>query len=468
MRRAGRCTAVALCLAAAGCAPSRGALFGPVRGEVERRVGVDVAWHESATDARVPAAVRALIARPLDRDAAVRIAVAMSRRLQASYEELGLAAADVAEATVLHPLEVDLSHRVALSGPGSETELEATQDILSLLQLPQRRAIAGAAVRAARARAVAATVELVARVESAYYGVVAAEQTRELRRTAFAAATASADLTERMHRAGGATDLALVRDRDQREQARLDLAGAELDAETRREELNQLLGLHGDATRWSVVARLPEPPAAPPALDDLERDAVAASLDLAALRADAEAAAGRVSYARVRTVLPELGAGVAVSRRDDGEWEAGPALRIGLPLFDWQSGPRARAHAQLRRAQDLLAATAVELRAAARAARQRALVAHAEARHLGAVILPLRQRLLEETLLQYNAMNASAFELLVARRAQADAGRQYIDSLRRYWVSAAEVAALRRGVMIDPRGGDPGRSGAATPSVQGH
>jgi outer membrane protein, heavy metal efflux system len=442
-----RYAAAAFLATAAACAPSRTTMFGPVQSEASRRIGIEVAWHASSTDARVPAAVLALLQRPLDRDAAVRIAIANNRRLQAAYDELGLAAADVADATVLRPLEVDLSRKYAVSGPGSETEIEATQDILDLLQLPQRRSIAGAGVRAARARSISATVELVALVEAGYYGMVAAEQERELRQTAFNAASASAEVLERQHAAGGATDLALARERDLREQARLDLARAELLTETRREELNELLGLHGESTRWSVAGRLPDLPATPPALDSLERDAVASSLELAALRAEAEAGAGQVSLARVRTILPELGVGLAATRRDDGEWEAGPALSIGLPLFNWQQGPRARAHARLRRAQNLLAATAVELRAQARAARQRALEAHAEARHLHSVVLPLRQRVLDETLLQYNAMNASLFELLQARRDLVEAGRQYIEALRRYWETAARVAALRRGAM---------------------
>lgn len=450
MIKPARLAAAALLATAAACVPSRTTMFGPVQREASRRIGVDVTWRASATDARVPAAVAALLARPLDRDAAVRIAIARSRRLQAAYDEIGLAAADVADATVLRPLEVDLSRKYALSGPGSETEIEAIQDVLDLLQLPQRRSIAGAGVRAARARAVAATVELVAAVEADYYRMVAAEQERELHETAFDAASASAEVVERQHTAGNATDLDLARELDLREQARLDLARAALAVATRREELNQRLGLEGESTRWSVTARLPDVPAAPPALDTLERDAVAANLELAALRAESEAAAGRVWLARVRTVLPELGAGVALARHDGGGWEAGPAISIGLPLFNWQQGPRARANAELRRAENLHAATTVELRARARSARQRALQAHAEARHIEGTVLPLRQRILDQTLLQYNAMNASLFELLQARRDQVAAGRQYIDALRRYWESAAAVAALRRGAMTTP------------------
>lgn len=448
-----RCYAVLAAVAlASSCAPSPAAMYAPVGRDIERRVGVRAEWNLRATDARVPQAIRSLLARPLDRDAAVRIAIANNRRLQADFESLGIAASEVADATVLAPLEIDVEYETAVSGSGSEWELGAIQDVLGLLQLPQRRGIAGAQVRAARARAVAATVALVAAVESGFYDLVASQQELELTQTASDAAAASAELIERMHAAGNTTDLDLARSRAFREEMRALLARAQVDVELRRETMNRLLGLHGESTRWSAVTRLPDPPARLGDLDAIEREAVTASLELAALRADAEAAAGRVSYARLRTILPELGVGVAASRADDESWRVGPALRIGVPLFNWQAGPRARAHAELRRAQNLLAATAIETRVAARAARQRALEAHDEVVQMRDVVLPLREEVVRQTVLQYNAMNASTFELLQARRDQVDSGRQYIDALRRFWRAQAEVSALRRGVMAEPPG----------------
>jgi cobalt-zinc-cadmium efflux system outer membrane protein len=333
-----------------GCVPSHRAVFGPVDAEINRRLGLGAT---AGTDPKVRAAVAMLLTHPLDADAAVRIAIANNRELQARYDELGIAAADIATATVLDPTDVDFSHKVALSGDGTETEIDAIQNITGLLQIPQRRAIASAGLAAVRARAVAATIELVAHVETTFYDVVAATQTLELRETAFAAASAAAELTERMHVAGNTTDLQLARDLDQREQARVELGRAQLEVEVTREQLNEALGLYGPDTVWTAAPRLPELPASAPALDQLETEAIVANLELVAVRADADAAAGRVGYARLRTWLPEIGIGASVSRRDSGEWEVGPAVRIGLPIFNQQQGPRARANAELRRARNL-------------------------------------------------------------------------------------------------------------------
>jgi len=440
-----RRAAFALALVGA-CVPSRSTMFGPVDRDLDRRLGVDVRWRSDATDPRVPAAVSGLLKKPIDLDAALRIAMAQNRHLQAQLEDLGVAAASVAEATVLPPTEVDLNHKLGAGGSG-ETELEVVQDVLDLFQVGQRRGIASSEVAAARARATSAAIELAMDVEIAYYDVVAAEQERELRQSAFAAAAAAAELTERMRAAGNTTELALVRDRKLREQARVDLARAEVDVQEKREALNAQLGLSGGDTTWTIAEmRLPEVPAAAPALDDLETIAVAESLDLTAIRADADAASSRVGYARVRAFLPSLGAGVSFARRDGGDWEAGPSVHVGLPIFDQQQGARARARSHLRRARHELTATAVDVRAAARAVREVAIGAHDEAVHIKDVILPLQHEVLDQLVAQYNAMNASTFELLDAKRDLVDTGSQYIDAIRRYWTAMARVKALQRGV----------------------
>ena len=63
-------------------------------------------------------------------------------------------------------------------------------------------------------------------------------------------------------------------------------------------------------------------------------------------------------------------------------------------------------------------------------------------------MLPLRQQIVDETLLHYNAMDADPFQLIVARRELADAGHQYLEAQRRYWNALTITTALRRGVAV--------------------
>jgi outer membrane protein TolC len=432
--------AAMLAAAVAACVPPSHEVRAPVDRLVGERLGA-----EAAPTALGPAQLDALLAKPIDARAAVRIALATSPRLRVAFDQLDIAAADVAAALGLGPVTVDAQLR--FTGGHDEYEVDVIQGLLGLVTAPARRAAARAELAAARAAAAAAALRLTARVEIAFDDLLAAQQDAALREAAFAAADAGATLRERMHAAGNTTDLALARDRDAREQARLELSRARAAAVARREAAAAALGLSGSRT-WSAAGELRELPAAPPALDALDATAAAASLELAAGRDRRDAAEQRARDERLRSVLPELGVGIAVA--DDGRGRgAGPALRIGIPLLDPRSGPRARADALVRRADHALEAQRIALAAAARTARAAALATYEEARHLRDVVLPLRQQIVGETVKHYNAMDADPFALIAARQGQVEAAHQYIDALRRYWNAIAEVTALSRGVMLD-------------------
>ena len=441
-------------LALAGCVASSQELRAPVERLVTDRMAEPGGPIDLGGEPAGGPQVDALLTRPLELSAAIRIALATSPRLRVAFDQLDIVGADVAAALGLGPVTLDAGFRFA--GDHREYEVDAIQDVLGLVAAPGRRAAARADLAAARATAAATALRLAARVEIAFDDLLAAQQEVALRRTAFEATEAGALLRERMHAAGNATDLALARDRDAREQARLELDRARAAAVARREVAGGLIGLSagsstgpaGPRAAWTAAGELRDLPAAPPALDALEATAAAASLELAAGRDRREAAEHRASDERLRSVLPELGVGVAIA--DDGRGAGvGPALRIGIPLLDPRSGPRARANALVRRAEHELEAQRVELATAARTARSAALAAYQEARRLRDVVLPLRQQIVDETIKHYNAMDADPFALILARQGLIDGTHQYIDAVRRYWNAMAEVTALSRGVMLD-------------------
>ena len=427
--------------------PSERAVRGPLDADLDRRMGEHVSL--GASDA----AIAELLAQGLDEQRAVRVALANSPRMRAVLAELGIARGDLGAALALGPLDVDASLRFGKFNSATglrpyEFEVDLIQNLQGLVTAPRLRAAGRADIEVARATVTATALRLAGKVELAFHDLIAADQEVELRRTAFDAADAAALIRERMHDAGNTTDLAQARDRDAREQARVDLGRAEAAVEVAREQLNALLGLSGAQTNWRATGVLAGLPDAPPALDDLETAAVQASVELAGGNARVASAENRAGAESVRAWLPNFGVGAAIVNHGAGV-EVGPAVRIGIPLFDHRGGQRARARAELAKAEDEVTAVAVELRAAARAARVRALAAYAEAKHIRDVVLPLRQQIVDQTLLHYNAMDANPFELIVARRELADAGHQYLDALRRFWNANSEVSALRRGVQLD-------------------
>lgn len=448
-----RTSALALALTLGACVPSRGQLYRPIDRALAAQ-GVPAGF--AADDPATAAAVRAALAAPLTLADAVRVALVHNRDLRVVMAEVGIAGADLAVASGLRPLEVDATWKFAFDGHGSELELTAVQDVLDLVRVGARRGVARARLGAAQARAIGATLRLATDVEIAVIELAAAQQRHAAQQVALDAATAAADLAQRMFDAGNTSALTLAEEQAQREVVAVAHAQTAAAVTAARLQLAARLGIDDAAAiaTLAVAAPLAEVPAASPALDDLEAVAVAASQARQALVAEVTAAQAERREAGVRAWLPELSVGASVGQHD-GSWAAGPALRIGVPLLGQGQGARARADAEVVRATLAREALDGRVRAHARDVVARVASAHAEARRLVDKVVPLRRAVLAELVRQYNAMNASTFELLAARAALVDAEQAALDAARRYATAMAEATGLRRGAALDGDGGAP-------------
>lgn len=423
----------------AGCVPAQSALYAPVHARTEARLGQRVAWHQGAAE------VDQLLQAPLTAAHAARIALLNSATLQASFAALDLHGAALAQAARPHGPEADIELTQALGGSGEQgIELQVLQDLTSLLQLPGRRGMARAALDAGRWRVVAAAVDLAAAAQRDFYRALAATHVLAMQQTIVEAASASFDLAQRLHHAGNITDLAFAQEQAMLEQAQLDRSAAALAAAQARERLAATLGLPGEPRAWTLAGELPALPASASAPGALEAEAVARSLALEALRAEREAATRAVGLARLTGWMPGLGLGVSARREGEG-WQLGPAVALSIPRFDLGQSERAAARARLHQVEQRYRARAIEVRAAARALGPRIAAMHERAAHLRDVVLPLRERIVAESVLQHNAMRVSPFELLVARQQQIQAARQYIETVRDFWLAQVDLDQLRAG-----------------------
>lgn len=435
-----------------GCATvPRAAGFPDVATAVaERTGGQRVHWTQgSSDDGAVRASVREMLQKELSAEEAVQVALLNNRSLQATYADLGVAQAEVVRAGLLKNPVFDGDLKFSADGGGTKVELAVAQDFLDVLMIPLRKRVAETAFEAAKLRVTGAVLDLAGRTRTAFYAHQAAEQVLELRRTVAAATGASYDLAQRLRKAGNITELDLAQERALHEQAKLDVAQGEAAVLDTRERLNVLMGLWGPDVAWKAVTRLPDLPADGDVTDGVERRAVERSLDLAVARNEVEAAARSLGIRRSFGLLPEAELGAAAERENEGGWSAGPSVSLPIPLFDQGQTASATAGAELARARERFAATAVEVRSAARAGRNRVLAARARADYYRHVILPLRRQITEQTQLQFNAMQVGAFQLLQAKRDEVQAGVAYIEALRDYWVARGDLNQITSGRMAD-------------------
>jgi cobalt-zinc-cadmium efflux system outer membrane protein len=438
---------------------------------VERLARVE----DADVDPAASAEARRLLEKPLDADAAVRVALLDNRELRAELREMGIARGQLIQAGLLpNPtFEAEL-----LPERSTRYELRLEYDLTDALLAPGHAAAEEPGLVAATLRAAGAVIELGYRVRVAYYALQAAEQRLAIGQKMLDAHAAGRDAAQAMFAAGNVSELDLATRVAEYERARILVAELELDAASRREAVQRLLGTHGVDTEWKVAGNLPQVPEAPNVPRDLERRILKASLDLGEMRFRLERLARRAGMTRTEGWLPDVAVDVHALAADrdapvgspDHKVRFGAGVSVGVPLFDRRQGDVLVLESEFDALLERFYGASIDLRSAAREARNRVLSAHARARQYQEVIVPAERRVTEQTLLQYNAMQLGIYELLAAHRAELQGRLAQVDALRDYWSSVAELDALAAGKRVGaaPRTASAVSSETSAPAAGGH
>ena len=268
----------------AGMAREKEDAFRGVQQSVQNRTGKAVLWEENqAARDQALQQVRQLLRKPLTIDIAVQIALLNNRSLQATFEEIGLSAADLREAATIPNPKFDLAVRFPDRPPsGTYIDYGAAIDFLSIIMIPLKKRVAKDRLESAALSVADQTLELVAQVKAALYSLQASQQLLKRFKLIVDANAASLDLAQRQHEAGNINDLVLARQQASYSRSRLDVAMTEAEIRRNHEKLNRLLGLWGQDIGWQIVGELPEVPDSDLPVSGLERLAMSQRLDLQA------------------------------------------------------------------------------------------------------------------------------------------------------------------------------------------
>ncbi len=414
------------------------ARFPEVQSAVADHLGQKVEWSgDSKGDERAQKASRALLRRELSAEAAVQVALLNNRRLQAKLENLGVAQADLVEAGLLeNPV---LGAGAIFQNSGTEVDLDIVQNFLGVFTLSARKKIGQAAAERVTLEVSGDVLDLAAQVQSQYYRVVGDAEALGLARQVVTSTEAAAELAQRQYAAGNLSKREQSLQQAFYAQNLLEVALAEAQLDVDREKLTRLMGLWGADTGWKIPARLPQVPATVPTLDEIEKLAISRRMDLAAAKKEVEGLTHAVNLAHDFGWLSWLGIGVQFRRDTDGEKGYGPKVELGLPIFN-QGQPRiARLESERKRAEEQVAALAVDIRSEARESRGRVMATAQAVKHYQTALLPLQQTIVAETLKFYNGMLIGVYDLLLASQGQIQTGRQYIAANRDFWLAWTEL-----------------------------
>lgn len=425
-------------------------------------IGEPAAKIRDEHDAAVAQArVSELLSRTMTPDAAVQIALLNNRGLQAAYNELGVSEAMMVEASLPPSPTVTLSRLIQPST--IEIEAQILQNVLSLLTLPRRREIAEDRFLQAQKRAVDATLKIAADARRTYYRAVAANEQVVLLQQAVTSAETVSDFAKKLGETGGMAKLDQAREHAFTAEVGGQLAQARLTQRLEREWLNQSLGLWGAQLKYKLPDKLPALPAKPKIEDDIETEAVLSRIDLEIARMEVAILAKefglthatrfidvldvrgirRVEKNRVTDVDYTLAPGPTLIRTETQRTEKvrwrGFDVDFQIPIYDFGEVRTRRAEETYMVAVNRVIEKAVNVRAEARQAYQTYRGTYDVVSHYEREILPLRQIITEQTLLNYNGMLIDVFQLLADARARIDTNVLAANARRDFWLAKVDL-----------------------------
>lgn len=413
-------------------------------GEIQERLAAlgmgPIPWMESgAVERRIAERVDSLTVGDLSEAEAVEVALLNNPGLQATLHRLGLAQADWLGAWLLSNPTLQGAVRFPEGMSGTNLEFNLLQNLLGLLQRSQRIDIADERFQQVVLEVCHAALDLKADARRAYFRVKAAAESVEVVDRQLAHAAATRARAEQSLVAGQLGLLQVVPIRLRHEQAKAMAAQRYGALATARASLDQVLGLWGARTRWTIAPSLPSIPTAPLQLDRLEQLAVARRMDLQALFARCRALAQALQLERDWRWLPGFQAGLGPERAVDGTWLVGPAIRFEIPLFDRNQDSIRRLEAQLAIAEHSLTELAVAVRAEVRAGLAGWVTATRVARHQRDVVLPMHREAAAVARDQLERGAVSATELMAVEVAQFAAEHDRVQRTLDYWLARVEL-----------------------------
>lgn len=452
--------AIALPLLAGGCTTAYSAKeagFADASLRSGEATGKQTVWIQNQEQAaQVRARVKALMARKtIDAETAVQVALLNNRGLQAAYADLGESAADAwqTQLSVLPRLSVEVS---GIGAPGLEAyrvlEGAIAANILALATYDRNMKLADNRFRQAQLKAALATISLAAQTRQAWINAVAASESLAYLNEAKATADSASELASKIGEAGSMAKADQAREHVFYAELSGEVAKARLAARLAREDLVRLMGLSGSDIAFQIPNRLPSLPKSLIKRDDIEAEAIRKRMDLQVARLELQATAQSYKLedaTRFVTDIELIGTWEKErDREDDGivsDLSRTAALELTIPIFDSGQARLRKGELAYMRAANQLAELAVTIRSQARSAYLAYRSNHEIARHYQNSVLPLRKVIEEQSLLTYNGMISSTFELISDTRERINATRLAVAAKRDFWLAEANLAPVTYG-----------------------
>jgi outer membrane protein TolC len=414
-------------------------------GQAIRKDVVAIRSEDDAVQAK--GIVQGLLRRTLTVDATVQIALLNNRGLQAAYNELALAEANMVQES-LPPNPTFSIFRIA-GGGALEAERQVVGNILALSTLPFRSEIARQRFQQAQLRAAEETLRLAAEVRRTYFRAVAANELVGLLTDAKSTAESTAQLASKLGETGALNKLDQAREQAFYAETTAELATLRQDATSSRERLIRLLGLWDGDLSFRLPGKLSPLPGRPLSLPAIEVDAVEHRIDLQIARIELAALAKSLNLTEATRFVTMLDvAGVdrkTVDPNGTSFRERGFDVQFQIPIFDGGEVRVRQAAETYNQAFNRLTEKAVNVRSEARDAFRVYRSSYDIAAHYQREVVPLRKIISDEMQLRFSSMQVDVFALVTEARQRIATLRAAIEAKREFWLAQSELKTAVNG-----------------------
>ena len=403
-------------------------------------VGIETQWVQTEEDdRRVQAAVQRLLKDGMSSDDAVRIALMNNPRLQAAFEEIGVAKADLVQAGLFTNPNLSGLLQFPFHGKGNYVDADGVFLLSDFWQIPLRKKVAAAQRDATLLRVNAEILATAAEAKKSYHAYASARSMAldmqqlkdELRRW-------EDHLTYR-EKFGFAGELDMLHAAATVRDGKVRAARFMRDLKAAKLQLLRTTGLIGaHSVEFLIDKENINIPVALPAEEVLIAHALARRPDLQMSRARVAEADRLLSLERA-LIFKKVEAGASYSHEPKNENRMGPSLSIQLPIFDQNQAQIAKAEYRKRQAEKELTDRMALVREEIGIACATLDALQSELLLLRDEVLPLRERAALFAEKYFNAMQINMLPLLEARQQLLETKLRLLETQKEYHAALVEL-----------------------------
>lgn len=413
---------------------------GFVASTVANRIDSHTEWRQGyCQDDQVQAFIQCAIVNELNADLAIQIALLNNPKIQAIFEEIGIARADLIEAGLLSNPTFSVEFRYP-QNKCLHTNIEylITSSILDIFLIPLRKRLATTEFEQTKLKVSNEILSLAFDVRETYYELTSEKIKIKYIQSAIELININRDIVSKQINVGNVNTLEFQLSQSRLLEAELELAKSHAKIIRLSEKLNRLLGFNEE-----VCLLFPE---------DLSQEIDYQGFDLCTLESIALAERLDLQVAHYEIVLlcrmlglkdwwtyTKLQVGVAGERDPDNIHLIGPGFSGELPIFNYGQAARTRLFAKLRQAQERFNELRIQVRSQVREAHKLLMSYLQIIKDYQYYLLPMQTEISNFSEALYNVMGLGVDKLLENKRLEMIANKDYQEIVKQYLISRVNL-----------------------------